>query len=724
MDSRGNDGTGGVSPREVLNLLKSGVAVYEAVDGGEDFVFNDFNPAAEEIDRIHRSDVIGRRVTEVFPGVREFGLLAVLRRVCRTGVPERHPVCYYQDGRIAGWRDNQVLRLPRGQIVAIYEDRNAEREAQDRVDQLSHALLESEHRFRTTFEQAAVGMAHIGLDGRFLRFNDKLCEITGYSRDELQARTFQAITHPEDLNADLTLAQELWAGRIPHYRIAKRYIRRDGSVVWVNLTASAVMNDAGQPEYGIAVVEDITAQKAAERLRASEELQRMALSASQAGAWECDVSTGHQVWSPEAYGIYGLDPSAPPPSYAEWLQRCVHPDDRARLAAAMGQTPTETGAAFEVEFRALHPRKGQRWLMSLGRIIQGQDGGLQCYGLDLDITDRHEAREALLASEARLQMAMVASEIGIWEWEIGSGSTKLSENLKNTILPDDEPFASTYQAFREVVHPEDLPRVDAALAQAFSGEGDYRLEFRMLRADGSIRWSHARGALIRDPEGRPARMVGIDMDITDRKAAEARQALLASELNHRVKNLLATVSAIMRATIRTAPTTQAFQQSFSERLGALARGTDLLVRQNWESVELSAVLGGALGSFGEAVGISAPDRGARLTANGALALNLVLHELATNAAKYGALSTPQGRVTLACGLSEQGRREVTCHWREAGGPPVVPPARKGFGSTLIERSVRQDLRGRAAMNYAPEGFECVLSFPVEAAPPAARARAG
>lgn len=156
-----SSGAADVAPlyRQLLDHLDSGVAIYQAAGEGEDFVFLDFNPAAERIDRISRAEVIGRRVTEVFPGVREFGLLGVLRRVWLTGAAERHPVSHYRDGRIDGWRDNQVFRLPGGEVVAVYEDRTAEKEALNRVRDLAHALTESEHRFRTTFEQAAVGMS-------------------------------------------------------------------------------------------------------------------------------------------------------------------------------------------------------------------------------------------------------------------------------------------------------------------------------------------------------------------------------------------------------------------------------------------------------------------------------------------------------------------------------------------------------------------------------------
>src|SRR3972149_260072 len=130
------------------------------------------------------------------------------------------------------------------------------------------ALAESEARFRATFEQAAVGLAHVAPDGRWLRANQKLCEIVGYSPEELLQRTFQDITHPDDLDTDLGQVQQVLSGQIPTYSREKRYLHRDGAIVWVNLTVSLLRRQDQSPDYFVSVVEDITARKLAEdRLR-------------------------------------------------------------------------------------------------------------------------------------------------------------------------------------------------------------------------------------------------------------------------------------------------------------------------------------------------------------------------------------------------------------------------------------------------------------------------
>lgn len=195
--------------------------------------------------------------------------------------------------------------------------------------------------------------------------------------------------------------------------------------------------------------------------------------------------------------------------------------------------------------------------------------------------------------------------------------------------------------------------------------------------------------------------------------AETHHAMLAAELNHRVKNLLASIDATMHSTLRTSSSLEGFAESFSARLNAIARGSDLLLRTDWRPVELGEVLREALGAFGSAYKVSMPLQPVRLPAKAALGMNLIVHELATNASKYGALSTAEGFVRVDCRLAEGQPGFVVCRWVEQNGPRVDPPSRKGFGSRLIEQAAKHDLRGEVAMTYPPTGVECVISFPAE-----------
>jgi len=207
----------------------------------------------------------------------------------------------------------------------------------------------------------------------------------------------------------------------------------------------------------------------------------------------------------------------------------------------------------------------------------------------------------------------------------------------------------------------------------------------------------------------------IARDITDRKRADEQRQLLVNELNHRVKNTLATVQSLAMQTLRSTERSADARALLDARLTALARAHDLLTAENWEGARLREVIIRALMAFNSGARVAVNGPSVRLTPKQALSLSIALHELATNAAKYGALSTDAGKVDLTWEVRDEGAGE-TLHliWIESGGPIVSPPARAGFGSRLIERSLAHDLGGEAHIAYRPEGVIATISTPIEA----------
>jgi len=202
-------------------------------------------------------------------------------------------------------------------------------------------------------------------------------------------------------------------------------------------------------------------------------------------------------------------------------------------------------------------------------------------------------------------------------------------------------------------------------------------------------------------------------DVTERRSAEARQRLLVNELNHRVKNALATVQAIAAQSLRGEDVSAAARERFLARLMALARANDVLVAEDWQGASLAAIAGEVAGPHGACERFLIEGPAVHLSPQAATAMALALHELATNAAKYGALSTPEGRVALGWSLAgEPGRRRVLITWRETGGPPAAPPARTGFGTRLIERGLAGGLKALAKLDYRPEGLVFTLDAPL------------
>ncbi len=264
------------------------------------------------------------------------------------------------------------------------------------------------------------------------------------------------------------------------------------------------------------------------------------------------------------------------------------------------------------------------------------------------------------------------------------------------------------------VHPEDRAARRQAIDHAVRAGADLEMEYRTLRPDGQVAWILARGRAAYD-EGRAIRIAGVSLDITERKAGEQRQRLLLDELNHRVKNTLATVQSIAVQTRKFVSDPFAFDEAFLMRLEALARAHDLLTERSWEGASLEDVLRRTLAPY------AASDDGRvtllgpriRLSPNAAVSLNMAFHELATNAVKFGALSTSDGRIEVHWRASREGDGEVVgIDWREAGGPEVIVPVRRGFGSRLIEHGLARELEGEAQLVFGPKGLHCRMRFPV------------
>ena len=253
----------------------------------------------------------------------------------------------------------------------------------------------------------------------------------------------------------------------------------------------------------------------------------------------------------------------------------------------------------------------------------------------------------------------------------------------------------------------DRLRTDMAAGRSSRGEAiNYR-------KDGTAFFIEWLISPVLDEQGRVAHWVSAQRDVTERKRAEARQRLLLAELNHRVKNTLAAVQSLAAQTARQAESADGFQVAFQSRLMALARSHDMLTEGGWEGAALHEVAQRTLAAYGGAparCGVFGPPL--RLVPTAVVTLNLAFHELATNAAKHGALSLPGGRVEVGWALEPGGGGPVLAiSWRESGGPPVRPPERRGFGSRLIERGLPQEFGAEVALDFAPAGVECRIRLP-------------
>jgi two-component sensor histidine kinase len=247
-------------------------------------------------------------------------------------------------------------------------------------------------------------------------------------------------------------------------------------------------------------------------------------------------------------------------------------------------------------------------------------------------------------------------------------------------------------------------------------QDSFTSEYRVVHPDGTVLWLRGRGQVVaRAPDGKAERMVSVVTDVTERKAAEDHIQFLMHEISHRSKNLLTVIQSIARRTARTAGTMEEFENRFERRLQGLAASHDVLVRKNWQGAPLAELVRQQLVPFVEIQSsrfeLVGPD--IVVTADAAQAIGLAIHELATNAIKYGALSAPTGKVRISWMLDGNAgaSSQLSLNWIEQGGPPATPPSRKGFGHVVIVDMIERSLNGKVAVEFAVEGLKWSVSMP-------------
>ncbi len=455
-----------------------------------------------------------------------------------------------------------------------------------------------------------------------------------------------------------------------------------------------------------------------EALRTSQERLSFAFAASGSlGWWDWDIPA-NRIYAGEQFAkMYGVDPveAAKGAPLAAFVNG-IHPDDREWVGDRIQQA-LDTGGEFSEDYRLLRPDGTLIWVHARGRCFLDADGKpLRYPGVAIDITARKQVDAARAMGEARLKSIMETVPVGIMFAEAPSGRILMGNQRLAEILGHDTLYASSSDAYGAfVAFHEDGRQVDGheyPLARITGGECKRAvMEALYQRPDGSRCWIMISGEAIDDEAGATIGAVVAVSDITDRKAAEASQDLLNRELSHRLKNTLAMVQSIATQTLRNASSLSAAQEALAARLIVLGKAHDVLLLGHSESANVRDLVIGALALHEDTATrfhVSGPTL--FIGPSAALMLGLVLHELATNATKYGALSNATGEVDVRWGLVGEGEAtEFRIDWQERAGPPVVPPKRKGFGSRLIERGMGGS---HVVISYPTEGVSCALRVPL------------
>jgi two-component sensor histidine kinase/DNA-binding response OmpR family regulator len=314
----------------------------------------------------------------------------------------------------------------------------------------------------------------------------------------------------------------------------------------------------------------------------------------------------------------------------------------------------------------------------------------------------------LIDSEERRSLALMAGSMGSWEWDAATGKITWDDGQYRICGVEPSSFVVSPQNIKTLIHAEDYKRLLAESMPVLRNGKPFQSEFRVRRPDGEIRWCVGTAIATVDNSGRTLRITGVTLDMTERKHAEERQLLLAREVDHRAKNALTLVQSILRLTRATG--IDEYVAAVEGRIKALSRAHTILSHARWEGADLASLVDEELapytGPASDQVVVSGP--WAFLDPNTAQALALALHELASNAAKYGSLSTTHGRLELTWHIEQE---RLTLTWTESNGPRVRRPIATGFGTKIILGSIERQLHGRVAFEWRPDGLRCVLSVP-------------
>jgi two-component sensor histidine kinase/DNA-binding response OmpR family regulator len=330
--------------------------------------------------------------------------------------------------------------------------------------------------------------------------------------------------------------------------------------------------------------------------------------------------------------------------------------------------------------------------------------------LERRVTERtvalNTSSDQLRTSEQGRSLALAAGHMGSWDCDFLTGAWFWDEGQSRIFGLDHESFAPSMEKMEKCIHPGDAGRFRRAIGGLKPENPSFELELRVIRPDTEFRWCRVVCAGVFSEEGALARLSGVTTDITERKDAENKQALLAREVDHRAKNALAVVQAIMRLARR--DNVQDFIHAVEGRINALAQTHELLSRTRWKGAELLRLVLDEMAPYqGGAQRVTAIGPNVTVSPADAQTLAITLHELGTNAAKYGALSRETGRVDVSWSFFED---RLALTWTETGGPPVKAPQSKGFGTKVIHASFSDSRRSRVHFDWRPEGLVCTLSL--------------
>ncbi len=395
--------------------------------------------------------------------------------------------------------------------------------------QIEAALIKSRDELLHYFEQPLIGMLTSYPDKATLNVNQCFCDMFGYSKEEMQSLNWAKITHPDDLGADESYFRRTLRGEIDSYQMEKRYIHKDGHTVYAHLAVNCVRNAQNQVEYLIGMVLDISKRKQAElALQQSAEQLKLVLDGGYIGFWDWNILTSqverNAIWAQ----MLGYTYEEIQQTTQQWTD-FIHPDDREKAWQSIYEVLEGQQTYHAVEYRMLHKDGSIRWIFDHAKIVQRDAEGkpVRMSGIHIDITERKKIEEILQRKEQMLSESQRIAHIGSWAMDLTTGQLSWSDEMYRIYGVTAEIFGHSVPALVELIYPDDRPLMEKWIGDCLAGKKPAELDFRIVLADGSIRFIRGRGEVQRDKDGKALRMVGSAQDISERKQAETELRIAA-----------------------------------------------------------------------------------------------------------------------------------------------------------------------------------------------------
>ena len=493
--------------------------------------------------------------------------------------------------------------------------------------------------------------------------------------------------------------------------------RPDGTRIPIIPYPVPLTDEEGEVVGVVSMKLDISERKKAELALAERNIQlALAGQAALVGSFAYDTDTEIMQVSEGYAAIHGFPEGTVEKARSECLAD-VHPDDIGQVTQLRSEAFHGRRREYSVEYRIIRAGGEVRWVETRCFIsYDGEGRSHRVVGVSIDITERKKAELALAERDALIGLAEKVTRVGNYAVDINTGRVQLSAGCVAIHGFPEGTAEVRRDDWRASVHPDDLARLDRLFSQAFAERWpEYKADYRIIRSGGEVRWIEARAVIAYDRNGRPERLVGVNIDVTERKRVEEQQRTLLAELDHRVKNALATVSAVVSHTRQGTRSVADFVAALDGRIRSMATTHKLLSSRRWHGVSLTELVRREFAPYATRNNTKIGGPEVTLTAEAVQVVSMVLHELTTNAAKHGALSVHDGRVSVHWHGASNGNVDapIALDWQEAGGPAVQIPDTCGYGMEVIRDLIPYELGGRVDLSFPADGLCCRLEIPAE-----------